>query len=95
MKTNLYIALASSVVFITLMFAEPAAMFADHDAHHQKNHSQASKRARRAKEKRKARRRAVIYVCPMHADIREKSADTCPKCLMELVAEPRRVMRNP
>ena len=36
-------------------------------------------------------RPAVAYVCPMHPDIRERSRGTCPKCLMELVAEPRGV----
>jgi hypothetical protein len=90
MRTNLYAALASCVVAFTLIFAEPATTSADHDAHHQKNHKQATRHAsHRAKAKRKARRRAVIYVCPMHPDIREKSAGTCPKCLMDLVVEPR------
>jgi len=34
-------------------------------------------------------RRAVAYVCPMHPDVRERRQGTCPKCLMDLVAEPR------
>nr|MDQ3805580.1 hypothetical protein [Acidobacteriota bacterium] len=39
--------------------------------------------------RRRDSKRAVAYVCPMHPDIRERSRGTCPKCLMDLVAEPR------
>ena len=42
------------------------------------------------KRKKENRRRLVHYVCPMHPDIRSKSQGTCPKCLMDLVAEKRR-----
>jgi uncharacterized paraquat-inducible protein A len=37
--------------------------------------------------KKKNRRQLVHYVCPMHPEIRSKSHGTCPKCLMDLVAE--------
>jgi len=43
----------------------------------------------RALARQRANPRAVAYVCPMHPDIRECSRGTCPKCLMDLVAEPR------
>jgi hypothetical protein len=46
------------------------------------------KRQQRVKTRKKEnRQRLVHYVCPMHPDIRSKSRGTCPKCLMELVAE--------
>jgi Heavy metal binding domain len=50
-------------------------------------------RARKARARASARRRsrrqaAVAYVCPMHPDIRERAWGTCPKCMMDLVAEP-------
>ena len=43
----------------------------------------------RTRKKENRRRRLVQYVCPMHPDIRSKSHGTCPKCLMDLVAEKR------
>ena len=102
MKTKFYTALASCIVVVfALVFVEPAGASANHDGHHFQNHKQATKRARhRARAKRKQSRRAVSYVCPMHPDIREKSRGACPKCLMDLVAEPYKakkangVMRN-
>jgi hypothetical protein len=30
---------------------------------------------------------AVIYTCPMHPEVREASAGTCPKCGMALLPE--------
>lgn len=88
MRTKAYTALASCVVF-ALVFLEPAGAFANHDGHRHQNNQQVTKRARqRAKAKKKMSRRAVSYVCPMHPDIREKARGTCPKCLMDLVAEP-------
>ena len=98
MSTKIFAALASSFVVLALVFVEPAGAYEAHDGHHYQNDKQATKRTRRAasrarhktKANRKASRRAVSYVCPMHPDIREKSRGTCPKCLMDLVAEPRR-----
>lgn len=99
MSTKIFAALASSfVVVLALVFVEPAGAYEAHDGHHYQNHKQATKRTRRAasrarhktKANRKASRRAVSYVCPMHPDIREESRGVCPKCLMDLVAEPRR-----
>lgn len=54
-----------------------------------RSHRRALNARQRAKARRHNRRRAVAYVCPMHSDIRERSRGTCPKCLMELVPEPR------
>ena len=31
----------------------------------------------------------IIYVCPMHLDVRSSSRGTCPKCLMKLVPKGR------
>ncbi|HXG67203.1 MAG TPA: heavy metal-binding domain-containing protein [Blastocatellia bacterium] len=97
MKIKIYSVLASCIIVLALAFVEPAGASAAPDGHHYRNHQRATKRARRvasrtrhrARAKRKASRRAVSYVCPMHSDIREKSPGTCPKCLMDLVAEPR------
>lgn len=45
-------------------------------------------RQQRVKTRKKEKRRQLVhYVCPMHPDIRSKSHGTCPKCLMDLVAE--------
>jgi hypothetical protein len=105
-------ALASSVVVLALVFVEQAGALEAQDRRHHQTHQQATKRERsraarvrhRARAQRKASRYAVSYVCSMHTDIREKSRGTCPKCLMDLVAEsrgqrshqsaPRQVMRR-
>jgi hypothetical protein len=84
------------VFLVALSFAEPASATLVHDGHHQHGERRAAeakrRRAphtrRRTKTRRKSNRR-IAYVCPMHPDIREKSRGTCPKCLMELVSEPR------
>jgi hypothetical protein len=45
-------------------------------------------RQRRVQTRKKENRRHLVhYVCPMHPDIRSKSHGTCPKCLMDFVAE--------
>ncbi len=86
MRRRIYIALASCVVALALAFAEPMSASAAHDGQHR----QATKRARhRTRAQKKSSQHAVNYVCPMHPDIREKSRGTCPKCMMDLVAEPR------
>jgi len=84
-------------VALVLLTTGPARASERHDGHdHQGQHRAAKrthKRARaarvRARAHRRASRRRVAYVCPMHPDIRERSRGTCPKCLMDLVAEPR------
>ena len=30
---------------------------------------------------------APLYLCPMHSDVREPAAGTCPRCSMRLVQE--------
>ena len=88
METNIYITLASCLITFTLAFVEPASASAIHNGHHHKNNKRVTKPARqRARAQRKTSRRAISYVCPMHPDIRAKSSGTCPKCLMDLVAE--------
>lgn len=95
MTKKIYAALVSLAAFVC---ASPAAASAQHDGHpHQaqqqhaakRTHERARKARGRSRARRRANRRAVAYVCPMHPDIRERSRGTCPKCLMDLVAEPR------
>lgn len=88
-------AVASCItVFLALTFAELPETAATQKHQHSKTHA-VSRRNRAARQRVKAqrkpvrRRQTVSYVCPMHADIRSKSRGTCPKCLMELVAERR------
>jgi Heavy metal binding domain len=97
MRKRINTTLASIVIAVlALVFVEPARGSATLDGHHYQNHRQAKKHSprmasragRRARAKRKASRRAVSYVCPMHPDIRERTQGTCPKCMMDLVAEP-------
>ena len=71
------------VVILTISSVEPAGATATDDRAQGHNHS-TSQRQRKARKK-GVRRGAVSYVCPMHPDVRSKSAGTCPKCLMELV----------
>lgn len=85
------------VVFVALVTVGAADASARCDGlhHHGRQHAakKTRKRARSARQRARARRRAgrqtVAYVCPMHPDIRQRSRGTCPKCLMELEAEPR------
>ncbi len=94
MKKKLSAALVSLVT--ALSCAAPAEAAVQSDGQHHSQHK-AERRTRqgarvarqRARARRRDRRRVVAYVCPMHDDIRERSRGTCPKCLMELVAEPR------
>ena len=57
--------------------------------HSVSRHNRAARKRVKAQRKPVRRRQKVSYVCPMHPDIRSNSRGTCPKCLMELVAERR------
>lgn len=84
-------------VAVVFMSAGSSAVSAGYGGRHQQGQSQAAQRThkrahgtgQRARSRSRAKRRAVLYVCPMHPDIRQRSRGTCPKCLMDLVAEPR------
>jgi Heavy metal binding domain len=94
MTKRIYAALVSLVAAAAaLSLAGPADAAARCDGHHCQHHAARRTRQRergaRQRARRRDKRRAVAYVCPMHADIRERSRGTCPKCLMDLVAEPR------
>lgn len=94
MAKNVGRALACCItVIFALTFAELPETSATQDKH-QHSKTDAAKRSakKRVKSKRKSvrRRQTVSYVCPMHPDIRSNSRGTCPKCLMDLVAEKRK-----
>ena len=98
MKKRIYAALVSlvaAVVALVTVGVSDASARCDGLQQHGRQHAskRTHKRARDARQRTRARRRAgrqtVAYVCPMHPDIRECSRGTCPKCLMDLVAEPR------
>jgi hypothetical protein len=90
---RIYAALVSLAAVAALSFAGPAEAAGRCDGHQCQHGAarRAHKRARAARQRahRRSGRTAVAYVCPMHPDIRERSRGTCPKCLMDLVAEPR------
>jgi Heavy metal binding domain len=91
------VSLVAAVVALVTVGSSDASARCDGLHHHGRQHAakKTNKRARSARQRARTRRRAgrqtVAYVCPMHPDIRERSRGTCPKCLMELVAEPRDV----
>ena len=91
------VSLVAAVVALVTVGASDASARCDGLHHHGRQHAakKTNKRARSARQRARTRRRAgrqtVAYVCPMHPDIRERSRGTCPKCLMELEAEPRGV----
>ncbi|HEX8281979.1 MAG TPA: heavy metal-binding domain-containing protein [Pyrinomonadaceae bacterium] len=98
MTKRIYAALVSLVAAVAALLTVGAAgASARCDGLHHQGRQHASKRthkraraaSRRARASRRGPRRAVAYVCPMHPDIRERARGTCPKCLMDLVAEPR------
>ena len=98
MRKRIYAALVSlvAVVAASLSSAGPAEAAPGCDGHHQCQHKAARRTRRRAtaarqraRARRRDQRKSVAYVCPMHPDIRERSRGTCPKCLMDLVAEGR------
>ena len=88
-------AVASCItVILALTFGELPGTSAIQEKHQRtKNRHAVSRRNRATKQRVKAqrkpvrRRQMVSYVCPMHLDIRSNSRGTCPKCLMDLVAE--------
>ncbi|HYP52101.1 MAG TPA: heavy metal-binding domain-containing protein [Pyrinomonadaceae bacterium] len=95
MPKRIYAALIALAA--AMSFAGTADAAVTCDGHHQCQHKSARRtrqhasaaRGRKRTQRRSPRRAAVAYVCPMHADIRERARGTCPKCLMDLVAEPR------
>jgi len=88
MATKIYGAVAFGVtLMLVLTFGELPSASAIHD---QRPAHRRAARQRVKTRKKENRRRVVHYVCPMHPDIRSKSRGTCPKCLMDLVAEKRR-----
>jgi hypothetical protein len=100
MTKRIYSALVSLVaaaVVLVTAGASDASARCDGLHHHGRQHAakKTNKRARSARQRarthRRARRQTVAYVCPMHPDIRERARGTCPKCMMELEAEPRGV----
>jgi len=101
MSKRIYVVLVAALA--ALPFAGTAEAAPHCDGHHQQCQHRAAarahKRARAARQRARARRRshrpAVAYVCPMHPDIRERSRGTCPKCLMDLVADPPGTKVNP
>ena len=90
MATKIYGAVAFGVtVMLVLTLGELPSASAIHDQDQRPTYRRAV-RQRVKSRKKENRRRLVHYVCPMHPDIRSKSHGTCPKCLMDLVAEKRR-----
>ena len=91
------VSLAAAVVALVTVGAADASARCDGHRHPSQQHAakRTRKRARSARQRARAhrrdQRRSVAYVCPMHPDIRERSRGTCPKCSMDLVAEPRDV----
>ncbi len=75
-------------VMLVLTFGELPSASAIHEQDQRTDRRAAQHRVKKRK-KENRRRRSVHYVCPMHPDIRSKSHGTCPKCLMNLVAEKR------
>ncbi|MET0626385.1 MAG: heavy metal-binding domain-containing protein [Pyrinomonadaceae bacterium] len=100
MAKRIYAVLVSLVavaVAVVTVGASDASARCDGLHQHGRQHAakKSNKRARsarqRARTSRRAGRQTIAYVCPMHPDIRERARGTCPKCLMELEAEPRGV----
>lgn len=100
MSRKILVAFTWAIALAALGFAAPSGVAAAQDGHHHHEQQNAAKRARRrtvsnraraarhrAKASKRWNRAAAVYSCPMHPDIREKAAGTCPKCLMDLVRE--------
>jgi len=87
-------------ILLALTFGELPRAAAIQDQHeHSKHRHTVSRRNRAPRQRVKSQRKparlrkAISYVCPMHLDIRSNSRGTCPKCLMDLVAERRDAKR--
>lgn len=101
MARKIFGAVASCIaVVLALTFGELPRASAIQDQHQGSKHRHTVSRRKRAarqrvkSQKKPARlRKAISYVCPMHLDIRSNSRGTCPKCLMDLVAEGRDAKR--
>jgi hypothetical protein len=77
-------------VMLVLTFGELPNAGAIHEQDQPTDLRRAAQHQVKQRKKEHRRRRSVQYVCPMHPDVRSKSPGTCPKCLMNLVAEKRR-----
>ncbi|HEX7315922.1 MAG TPA: heavy metal-binding domain-containing protein [Pyrinomonadaceae bacterium] len=91
MNKKTVLPLALLLVTLALTIA-PAAGAHDHDSHVSnapKRHRAKTTSARRpAKRRQKAQQpRQAMYTCPMHHEVRSKTAGECPKCKMELELE--------
>lgn len=101
MVRKIFGAVASCIaIVLALTLGELPGATAIQDQHQRSKHRHATSRRNRAarqrvKTQRKPARlrKAISYVCPMHLDIRSNSRGTCPKCLMDLVAERRDAKR--
>ena len=97
MTRKIFGAVASCIaIVLALIVGELPRATAIQDQHQRSKHRHAISRRNRAarqrvksQQKRARLRKAISYVCPMHLDIRSNSRGTCPKCLMDLVAEGR------
>lgn len=93
MAKKIYVTFASVVAVISALAFGGMARAAAHSEYRQQRdqHTAAEHVRRRAvKARKRVRRRAVVYVCPMHHDMQSKSRGECPKCGMELIVERRR-----
>ena len=86
------------VLALTFIELPRASAIQDHNQRSKHRHA-VSRRNRAARQRVESQRtparlrKAISYVCPMHADIRSNTRGTCPKCLMDLVAERRNAKR--
>lgn len=91
-KTVLPLALLLLTLALTIA---PSAGARDHDSHVSnapKRHRAETAARRPSKRRRKAQPQQAqpqqaMYTCPMHHEVRSKTAGECPKCKMELELE--------
>ena len=79
----------AAVAAFCLVAAPAANQAAAHDgAHDNANHARkkSARRAAKARRKRPAQA-ATVFTCSMHPEVRSKTAGSCPKCGMDLVAK--------
>jgi uncharacterized paraquat-inducible protein A len=89
MATKIYGAVAFGVtVMLVLTFAELPSASAIHDQDQRPAYRRATRQRVKTRKKENAGDWSTTF-CPMHPDMRSKSHGTCPKCLMNLVAEKR------